>query len=119
MLILPPYSRREDERAAKQFKFSGLRNNLEEIITGFFQKLPRKNSHSYRKDEVYYVIIIGWSDNASSGTWSKFEAKIFIIGISQYLNEIFRIKRDCKTIAVSLYLNFLISLARLTIWGNE
>ena len=42
MLILLPYSRREDERAAKQFKFSGPRNNLKEIITDFFQKSPEK-----------------------------------------------------------------------------
>ena len=26
---------------AKQFKFSGMRNNLEEIITCFLQKLPK------------------------------------------------------------------------------
>ena len=37
MLILPPYSRREDEQAAKQVKFTGKRNNLKEFITGFFK----------------------------------------------------------------------------------
>ena len=31
-------------------------------------KEKSKKSHSYRKDEVDYVIIIGWADNASSGT---------------------------------------------------
>ena len=41
MLILPPYSRREDEQLQSILKFSGLRNNLKEIITGFFQKSPK------------------------------------------------------------------------------
>ena len=44
MLILPPYSRREDEQMQSSLKFSGLRNNLEEIITGFFQKRPKITS---------------------------------------------------------------------------
>ena len=41
MLILPPYSRREDEQLQSILKFSGSRNNLEEIITCFLQKLPK------------------------------------------------------------------------------
>ena len=41
MSILPPYSRREDAQMQSSLKFSGLRNNLEEIITGFFQKRPK------------------------------------------------------------------------------
>ena len=46
MLILPPYSRREDEQMQSSLKFSGPRNNLKEIITCFFQKLPEKNKKS-------------------------------------------------------------------------
>ena len=52
MLILPPYSRREDEQMQSSLKFSGLRNNLKEIITGFsksvqegaFSKVPTRKA---------------------------------------------------------------------------
>ena len=40
MLIFSPYSRRKDEQLQSILKFSGPRNNLKEIITGFFQKRP-------------------------------------------------------------------------------
>ena len=48
MSILPPYSRREDAQMQGSLKFSGLRNNLEEIITCFLQKLPKKSNNFIR-----------------------------------------------------------------------
>ena len=45
MLIFSPYSRRKDEQLQSILKFSGLRNNLKEIITNFsksVQKSPRE-----------------------------------------------------------------------------
>ena len=43
MLILPPYSRREDEQMRSSLSFRGLRNNLKEIITGFSKSAQEKN----------------------------------------------------------------------------
>ena len=42
MLIFSPYSRRKDDQLQSILKFSGSRNNLEEFITCFFQKRPKK-----------------------------------------------------------------------------
>ena len=53
MLIFSPYSRRKDEQLQSILKFSGPRNNLKEIITGFFQKRPRGLTQSVSLTEEW------------------------------------------------------------------